>query len=481
MSAFSFTPLNKYQYSAIIPLMLLVSDFVIVFFLLRKFSSYFFEGLTEENILLVSVTLCLCWLMAGFFTSAYQIEKLRSAIGIIIRSGMQAAVFFLFAYALVIYIPESPISLLSLTSICLSAFLLITAIRIVMFKAYKLSHYASLYRKKVVIIGASPQTKQLADYFQQRKGLRKYLGYFDNIPPVDPFDMVNYKGRLDKVEVFCLENQIQEIYCVQDVKPAFLQELIRFSDENFILLGIIPNVDGMDFDRKLDTLVFNNSRIPVILSRKAPLRRHLNATVKRAFDILFSSAVLLVLGITIFPIVSLAILLTSPGPLFFKQLRSGKNNKSFYCLKFRSMVVNDQADILQATDNDPRITKIGAFIRKTNIDELPQFINVLKGEMSVVGPRPHMLKHTVEYSALIDNYMLRHHAIPGVTGWAQINGYRGETTEEEAMINRVEADIWYLENWSLYLDMKIILHTVWLSAFPQQQSQFTPKMNMVLK
>ncbi|MCH6234056.1 exopolysaccharide biosynthesis polyprenyl glycosylphosphotransferase [Cognataquiflexum rubidum] len=481
MSAFSFTPLSKYQYSAIIPLMLLVSDFVIVFFFLQKFNSYFFESMTKENILLVSVTLCLCWLMAGFFTSAFQIEKLRSVKGIMIRVGMLTGVFFLFAYALVIYIPESPISLLSLTSIGLSAFLLITVIRVVMFKAYKFSNSSSLYRKRVVIIGASPQTKQLANHFQEIKGQKKYLGYFDNILPVDPLDMVNYLGGLDKVKVFCLENQIHEIYCVQDVKPAFLQELIRFSDENFILLGIIPNVDGMDFDRKLDTLIFNNSKIPVILSRKAPLRRYLNATVKRAFDIVFSSIILLVLGTTLFPLVALAIRFTSPGPLFFKQLRSGKNNKSFYCLKFRSMVVNDQADTLQATDNDPRITKIGALIRKTNIDELPQFINVLKGEMSVVGPRPHMLKHTVEYSALIDNYMLRHHAIPGVTGWAQINGYRGETTEHEAMINRVEADIWYLENWSLYLDMKIILHTVWLSAFPQQQSQFTPKMDMVLK
>jgi lipopolysaccharide/colanic/teichoic acid biosynthesis glycosyltransferase len=150
----------------------------------------------------------------------------------------------------------------------------------------------------------------------------------------------------------------------------------------------------------------------------------------------------------------------SKGPVFFKQLRTGKHNKPFYCLKFRSMRLNDDSDHKQATRGDSRITKVGAFMRKTNIDELPQFINVLRGEMSVVGPRPHMLKHTEDYSRVIDNFMVRHLVAPGITGWAQVIGYRGETKEREAMEKRVKTDIWYIKNWSFMLDLKIVLLTI---------------------
>jgi putative colanic acid biosysnthesis UDP-glucose lipid carrier transferase len=161
------------------------------------------------------------------------------------------------------------------------------------------------------------------------------------------------------------------------------------------------------------------------------------------------------------PLMALIIKLDSKGPVFFKQLRSGKDNRSFHCLKFRSMAVNQDADHKQASRGDTRITRVGAFIRKTSIDELPQFFNVLMGDMSVVGPRPHMLKHTSDYSELIEKFMVRHFLTPGITGWAQVKGLRGETKDPEYMEKRVEADIWYLENWSFLLDMKIIVLTVW--------------------
>lgn len=149
-----------------------------------------------------------------------------------------------------------------------------------------------------------------------------------------------------------------------------------------------------------------------------------------------------------------------PGPVFFRQKRNGLNDKEFYCLKFRSMKVNADADRLQATKDDPRKTKWGNIMRKTNIDELPQFINVFLGDMSVVGPRPHMLKHTIEYSKLIDKYMVRHLVKPGITGWSQVTGYRGETRELKDMQGRIKGDIWYIENWSFWLDLYIIYKTV---------------------
>jgi putative colanic acid biosynthesis UDP-glucose lipid carrier transferase len=181
---------------------------------------------------------------------------------------------------------------------------------------------------------------------------------------------------------------------------------------------------------------------------------------KRAFDIIFAALVTLLLLSWIVPIIILIIKVESRGPAFFKQLRTGKDGQSFYCFKFRSMTVNSSADTQQATKGDARITRVGAFLRKTSLDELPQFINVLKGEMSVVGPRPHMLLHTEHYAKTIHNFGERHRVLPGITGLAQVSGLRGETKEADAMVKRVKADIHYLENWSLWLDFKIILSTV---------------------
>ena len=182
--------------------------------------------------------------------------------------------------------------------------------------------------------------------------------------------------------------------------------------------------------------------------------------IKRTFDFLFSLLFLCTLFPVIFLIVSAVIKTTSPGPIFFKQKRNGLNGKEFWCYKFRSMKVNKDADKVQATINDPRKTKFGNFMRKTNIDELPQFINVLLGDMSIVGPRPHMLKHTEEYSQLINKYMVRHFIKPGITGWAQVTGFRGETRELSQMEGRVKADIWYMEHWTFMLDLYIIYKTV---------------------
>ncbi|HEY8398890.1 MAG TPA: sugar transferase, partial [Flavihumibacter sp.] len=152
------------------------------------------------------------------------------------------------------------------------------------------------------------------------------------------------------------------------------------------------------------------------------------------------------------------------GPVFFTQMRSGKNNQPFLCIKFRSLRVNDESDKKQVTRNDDRVTKIGRFMRKTNLDELPQFFNVFMGDMSVVGPRPHMLKHTEDFANIYKQYMIRHFVKPGVTGWAQVNGFRGEITDNLFLQKRIEHDIWYMENWTLLLDIKIILMTAFLSV-----------------
>jgi putative colanic acid biosynthesis UDP-glucose lipid carrier transferase len=199
--------------------------------------------------------------------------------------------------------------------------------------------------------------------------------------------------------------------------------------------------------------------MPVLSLRKEPLDDVGNRIKKRLYDIVVSSLIIVFILSWLVPIIGLLIWIESRGPIFFVQQRSGKNGKIFNCIKFRSMKVNREAHSKQAEKNDERITRIGKFIRKTNIDELPQFLNVWMSDMSIVGPRPHMLKHTDDYSKLIKQYMIRHFLKPGITGWAQINGCRGETKTVKDMNDRVQYDLWYLENWSLWLDTRIILMT----------------------
>jgi putative colanic acid biosynthesis UDP-glucose lipid carrier transferase len=199
--------------------------------------------------------------------------------------------------------------------------------------------------------------------------------------------------------------------------------------------------------------------IEVFTTHESPLENPLNKAAKRVLDIIVSMVALAFTGL-LFPFVYIIIKMQSPGPIFFKQLRTGMDGKDFVCYKFRSMHVNDSSEKLQATKDDPRKFSFGNFMRKTNIDEFPQFWNVLKGNMSVVGPRPHMLLHTDMYSRQIGEYMVRHFVKPGITGWAQVTGFRGETKELWQMEERVRRDIWYMENWSIWLDIRIVWMTM---------------------
>ena len=249
----------------------------------------------------------------------------------------------------------------------------------------------------------------------------------------------------------------EELYlCVSRKEKDMIRRISKLCDQQVVRFYYVPvSVETIGLNLKRELL----DDIEVYTTYENPLQIPSNKFVKRLFDIVLS-LVFLIPTALIFPFIWLMIKIQSPGPIFFKQLRTGMDGKDFYCLKFRSMHVNKDADRLQATKNDPRKYPFGNFMRKANIDELPQFINVLKGDMSIVGPRPHMLAHTEMYSALIDKYMVRHFVKPGVTGWAQVTGYRGETKELWQMEGRVKRDIWYMEHWSFWLDIRII----WLTA-----------------
>jgi Undecaprenyl-phosphate glucose phosphotransferase len=335
--------------------------------------------------------------------------------------------------------------------------------RIILFSTRKYLRNKGLqYRKNTIIVGDGYFSLDLMNNLEKDE-LYGYhvLGFFDNNPNGHA-EHALYKGKAEDAVTFAKMNNVDEIFCSltsfdnEQVKHNLMLE----SDRNLIRLRLVPNHYNI-FNGKNGKMEMVTN-IPVISLRQEPLEYKFNYWAKRIFDVALSLFMIVFVCSWLFPILAVLIKVSSRGPVFFVQGRSGRNNKPFKCIKFRSMYVNTEADKQQTTVNDKRITMIGAFMRKTSIDELPQFFNVLYGNMSVVGPRPHMLKHTKEYSQQIDKFMVRHLISPGITGWAQVRGLRGEIKSVKDIRNRVEADVWYMENWSFLLDMKIIFLTIWI-------------------
>ena len=320
-------------------------------------------------------------------------------------------------------------------------------------------HYRSQGRNAAycIYLGSASSIRELyAEQSHKSTGYR-VLGYFDNEPDEKMNKDIPYLGKLDAVMDYLNTHTVDNIYsCLPSSCSKLILQTIRWSEQNFAHFYHLSHTRNYLHHRMtLDTV----GDVPVLSLHASPLNEIDNRFIKRAFDLIMSGLFLFTVFPFIYIIVGGIIKITSPGPIFFKQKRNGINGKEFWCYKFRSMKVNKDADKIQATKNDPRKTKFGDFMRKTNIDELPQLINVFLGDMSLVGPRPHMLKHTEEYSQLIDNYMVRHFVKPGITGWAQVTGFRGETKELHQMEGRVKADIWYLEHWSFLLDLYCIYKT----------------------
>lgn len=289
------------------------------------------------------------------------------------------------------------------------------------------------------------------------------LGYFiktdsDSMTNSSTGEELAYLGEESELLPFIENNHVDELYI--GVMPDKLKEykaLMRLCEKHMIRTYYVPTISYGEF-RSAKVMEFGD--IYVMSQYNEPLKDMRNRIQKRVFDFVVSLLFICTLFPIILIIVAIVSKITMPGPLFFKQKRTGYDGKDFVCYKFRSMKVNKDSDKVQAVKDDPRVTKWGLLMRHTNIDELPQFINVLKGNMSIVGPRPHMLAHTDYYFQLISDYMIRHYVKPGITGWAQTHGERGETKTVDDMKRRVEKDIWYIEHWSFWLDIQIILKTV---------------------
>lgn len=304
--------------------------------------------------------------------------------------------------------------------------------------------------RNVLVVGAGDLADTLIEHFNENPELGyKLCGLLD--------DNLKADDKIENLEDFALKNNVDIIFChLPSLSEERVSEIIDFAENNLIKVNLISQFSRL-MTHNLSIEQYGN--IPIINVNTIPLDHEVNRMVKRAFDLVFSSLVLVGILSWLIPVIGLLIKLESKGPIFFKQKRHGKDNEDFLCWKFRTMTFEKSAEFKQATKNDSRITKIGSILRKTSIDELPQFINVFLGDMSVVGPRPHPIALNEEFQPQIDRFWQRHAVKPGITGLAQAKGFRGETAELSDMSGRVKLDRFYVKNWSLILDFKIILLT----------------------
>ncbi|ESU26178.1 glycosyltransferase [Flavobacterium saliperosum S13] len=414
---------------------------------------FFFKGL-NVNFWYFNVYQVFCWLTVAYFIGFYEVFRYTTPVQIFSKITKQAIIFLLIVIAFFPFSKETVFSGKAIALFLSSGFSLIIISKVLAF--YYLKKYrivtGSNYRN-AIIVGYNKEAIRLKDLFNTRTDFGyRFLGFFsDNVQNDD------IRGNLRELQSFLIDEKVDEIYCsLGELSNDKIKDLIEFTDENNITIKFIPDSKEIfSKNLKIDYYEF----FPVLSLQKTPLDEPIVKFSKRVFDIFFSLFVIVLFLSWLIPVLAFLIKLESRGPVFFKQSRPGLNEEEFFCYKFRSMMLNSTTE-QEASRNDPRVTKIGRIIRKTSLDEMPQFFNVLFGDMSVVGPRPHLWSQNKTYGNRIKKYMVRHYVKPGITGLAQVRGFRGEIETDEDMINRIKYDVFYIENWSMLLDLKVIAQTV---------------------
>ncbi len=434
---------EKKRYSIFIKPLLYLIDLLIIGLISYRYLT--------NNITDICFFLCF-WIALSIYFSFYKVYRFTKIIKILTLLTQQTLAFILIIISY-LYFKNSDISpnnILIYFVILYITFNIWRNLVHIVFKKYRI--ITGLNYKKVVIIGLNESTKRLENFFKTEPSFGyKYMGFFTNENNSSSY------GNISESFQYIITNNIDEVYSsVKELTNKEIKEFIDFCDINLITLKFIPDTKEI-FSKNLYLHYYDIT--PVLSLREIPLVDSFNSILKRSFDIIFALFVIIFLLSWLIPILGLIIVLESKGPVFFKQNRPGIKEEGFGCYKFRSMAINSKTEV-SATRNDARITKIGKFIRRTSIDELPQFYNVLFGSMSVVGPRPHLWRQNEIYGPKIPKYMVRHYVKPGITGLAQVRGYRGEIETKEDIINRTKYDIFYIENWSFLLDLNIIIQTV---------------------
>ncbi|RYG45529.1 MAG: undecaprenyl-phosphate glucose phosphotransferase [Chitinophagaceae bacterium] len=407
----------------------------------------------------------LCWIGLAFITRFYGVYRFTTPVQIFSKLVKQGVLFLLLIIAFFPFAKSSMFSGRAIAVYMVSVMAVIITFKFLLFyylKRYRIVTGANL--RNAVIIGYTPEAIRLRDLFDTRIDYGyKFMGFFS-----DKKTNSNIAGRVETLKSFAIDHGVDEIYCsLNEISNDQLKDLVEFADANNKTIKFIPDTKEIfSKNLKIDYYEF----FPVLSLQRTILHEPIIQVFKRLFDIGFSVFIIVAVLSWLGPIIALLIKIESRGPVFFKQGRPGLNEDEFFCYKFRSMRINETTE-KEASKNDPRVTRIGRFLRKTSMDELPQFMNVLVGDMSVVGPRPHLWSQNKSYGQRVKKYMVRHYVKPGITGLAQVRGYRGEIETDEDMINRIKFDVFYIENWSFILDLKIILQTV-INIFKGEENAY---------
>jgi Undecaprenyl-phosphate glucose phosphotransferase len=446
------------NYNKILTAIYFIIDLIIIIIAYSIAHALRFEKVNYNNYdLLLLIFSILVWIVLSRITNYYKIKNkglFKRTIDIIIIS----ALFFLSVSMFAFFFKVGDFSRLMFMYYTLSLIVLLFISHVFLLELVK-RIIPKNPSKNLLIIGAGRIANDITEEVRlhPESGL-KIIGYLDD-KPKGKQNKDRVVGKLYEYETVIKQNNIDEVIIALPLSyESLIIELIDRIEPMGVRLLIVPDFYRVT-KRSFRLEKFGNT--PILTIRNIPLDNIVSRLIKRLFDIAFSLIILIIFS-PIYIAIAIIIKLSSKGPVHFIQKRTGYNQKDFKCIKFRSMKVTSKeiADKIQCKEDDPRKTQLGEFLRKTNIDEIPQFVNVLKGDMSIVGPRPHMLAHTEEFRERVGNYMLRHFVKPGITGWAQVNGWRGPTDEDYKIKKRVEYDLWYVENWTFWLDVKIIFMTV---------------------
>lgn len=447
------------KYLNLIRPLIILFDLLIINIIINFFSDK--EYLNIEFILYIN----LFWLLISFYTKFYNVYRYTHFLRLITLLVSQ---FFVFSLAFLAYFTifkEGEV--ISMQSNVLFLFTaLITFFKFFKFFLLKKYRLTGKNYRNVIVFGNSKSAQNVATLFKNRQDLGyRFSGFFSDKESKNKNHLGNIKQGLEYAE----KESIDEIYCeinlVTSVKLKTIREFCKINNIDFSLIPENKAIYSKDF------VLEHYGTIPILKPKQLPFERIETHIMKRFLDVLFSLFVSVFLLSWLFPILWVIVKTNSKGNFFFKQKRDGINGRQFYCYKIRSMKENDVADKVSTSKNDDRVTSVGAFLRKTSLDELPQFFNVLKGDMSIIGPRPHMNIQTKKYLNEVDNYLIRNSVKPGITGLAQVSGYRGEVKKKSDIENRVRLDIFYIENWSFFLDIKIIAQTI-LNIFKGQEKAY---------
>lgn len=423
-----------------------------------NFAYWYFKGFDFDNLsknaILFFFFINLAWIISANIFEAYKMNH-HSYKKAILFNNTKTIIFFFFAFLLYFqvltfnYYTRDQVKYLFVVF-----FGLLIIWKFILYYAFLFYRKMGYNYRNVIIVGDNATAHELRNYFNKNTwtGYR-FKGFFTHVTDVN-----TGSDNYDIMEDFVSENRIDEIYVMSnDVHPSVYPVISSILGKHPVKLRLVPDLSNFSY-RNIEFVEYG--MVPVMKIKQGPLNFWYNRSVKRLMDIFISTFVILFVLSWLIPLLFVVDLLSDAAGVFFVQKRSGIDNKVFNLIKFRTMKKNGEAHTRQATVNDDRITTIGRFLRESSMDELPQFINVLVGDMSVIGPRPHMLKHTEEYKKMVNKFMVRHAVKPGLTGYAQVNGLRGEIKTTEDIENRIKMDVYYIENWSFWLDVKIVLLTV---------------------